>query len=134
MTLAFSFSGNSAVPLPREKGDLANISKTQLLELRDFFKSEWQTVIPVLALSKDCLERRHKLVTMSASLWRCILKSSRDNWLLKKVYGRYERCILQCVTPWTFWQKSLPLDIGRNFDQKLQKKLLFWVFRWTFLF
>ena len=67
-------------------------------------------------------------------LWRRILKSSRDDWLLKKVPGRYERCILQCVTPWTFWQKSLPLDIGQNFDQKQKKKLLFWVFGWTFLF
>ena len=67
-------------------------------------------------------------------LWRRILKSSRDNWLLKKFPGRYERCILRCVTPWTFWQKSEPLDIGRNVDQKQQKKLLFWVFGWTFLF
>ena len=58
-------------------------------------------------------------------LWRRNSKSSRDNWLLKKVPGRYERCILRCVTPWTFWQKSEPLDTGRNVDQKQQKKPFF---------
>ena len=67
-------------------------------------------------------------------LWRRISRSSRDNWLLKKVLGRYERCILRWVTPWNFWQKSEPFDTGRNVDQKQQKKLLFWVFGWTFLF
>ena len=58
-------------------------------------------------------------------LWQHILKSSRDNWLLKKVPGRYERCILQCVTHWTFSQKSEPLALGRNVDQKQQKKTVF---------
>ena len=67
-------------------------------------------------------------------LWQRYSKSIGDNWLLKKVLGRYERCILQCVTPWTFWQKSEPLDTGGNVDQKQQKKLLFWGFGWTCLF
>ena len=51
-------------------------------------------------------------------LWPHDSKSSRDNWLLKKVPGSYERCIYWCVTPRTFWQKSEPLDTGRNVDQK----------------
>ena len=67
-------------------------------------------------------------------LWRRKSKSSKDNWLLKKVPGRYERCISRCVTPWTFWQKSEPLDTGRNVDQKQQKKPLFWGFGRTCLF